>query len=270
VVAQLPSQTALYDFSNGTKFTTAVGAFDITLVDGAQSINVTKLDSDLNVARGYIDLTSLLQAADTMTIEFDNTILSSKKVLINIVDLNRRSAHFKANGSGLQSVGVAFNIGAITKTTYSIYNTLVDDYTNFIDVPVHVKIDIDLNNKIISYVVTSDKGVTVSEANVAIMDTSISSVDGIEFFSWGNTGTVATIDNLKIVSRAEAKEKVRYLIANNIGYDEYEYINGEPYKLSGGSKDEETITTGNTYGYLSKLTYGQLSSYTYQQIAEGV
>jgi len=246
VVSDLPSTTAEYDFSDGvskfvTSYRTACSVVEDT-DNGGYYQKITNSGNSNTYRTAVFDCSDIFANADTATVEFDAKFAS--RWHLSLADLTQRPG--TSSGSTIDTAGCAFTVGTKDGSKLTVVGA---DGTVAFDGWTHFKIVLDFAAKQANYTITSNiTSDVLKTGTVSFPDTDLTAVTGFEAYTW-STGDLL-VDNIRIVAVVGARENARYLVKTDNGYEEYQYIDNEPIKITAASSDDYKAVTGE----LSDLT----------------
>lgn len=264
VVSALLSNSASYDFEDEVSvFTVPVIG---TAVKGVSSVatddengnryqsvgtGTGTIGGDASVYSEFAFPDNLTSGATDITIELDFMYSKNGRMRIAFADLGVLG---KLSNSAIRwnTDGIAFDFFSNQSNVFQI-NGKGSAHASFFGAWLHAKLVFDFSTNKVTYEVYLKSDETDKLSGTVEFHGDCSEVNGIAMYTW-QTSDYVYYDNISITARIGAEENTRYLIPNgNSGYDEYQYIDGQPICVSGG----RTATDGGFEGGTSaKATSG--------------
>ena len=170
---------------------------------------------------------------------------------INLIDREKRGTN--ANGSyanNLSTANMAVSLGNIKGDYLGINgNTLVPDKELWANKWLHIVFECNSDTKKVKYKLTDkESGETIIEGEVDYSDTTVSSVTGIEFYTWVASAKLLISGINLTANYADVSKSVVYVVNKNSEYTPYLYVNNVPILLTDSESIESLLNSSKVLG----------------------
>lgn len=170
---------------------------------------------------------------------------------INLIDREKRGTN--ANGSyanNLSTANMAVSLGNIKGDYLGINGyTLVPDKGLWANKWLHIVFECNSDTKKVKYRLTDrESGETIIEGEVDYSDTTVSSVTGIEFYTWVASAKLLISGINLTANYADVSKSVVYVVNKNSEYTPYLYVNNVPILLTDSESIESLLNSSKVLG----------------------
>lgn len=170
---------------------------------------------------------------------------------INLIDREKRGTN--ANGSyanNLSTANMAVSLGNIKGDYLGINgNTLVPDKELWANKWLHIVFECNSDTKKVKYKLTDkESGEIIIEGEVDYSDTTVSSVTGIEFYTWVASAKLLISGINLTANYADVSKSVVYVVNKNSEYTPYLYVNNVPILLTDSESIESLLNSSKVLG----------------------